>query len=121
MPAEAHALANLMRLDFGADRRDRANDLMSGNKRELADAPVIGDEVNIAMANAAVGNSNLHFLRAQLTRVIAIWEQFCSSRVRCKSLNLGHSRSEFLVGVGGRPAGSQTCAVPQSGAYEFLL
>src|SRR5580698_3218956 len=98
LPAEAHALAHLVRLDLAADGGDGANNLMAGNEGKLADAPVVGDEVNVTVADAAVGNGDLYLLRTELTGIVAIGEQFCSSRVCCKTLNLSHGRSGFLTG-----------------------
>jgi hypothetical protein len=67
---------------------------MAGNERILADAPVVGDQVKVAVADAAVGDGDLHLLRTQLAGVVAIGQQFRSRRVYCKSLNLGHVREE---------------------------
>ena len=72
---------------------DVADDLVAGNERILADAPVVGDQVKIAVADAAVGDCDLDFLRAQVARVILEWQKLGSRRVSCKSLNLGHGRS----------------------------
>src|ERR1700679_3197145 len=94
---------------------------MARDERILADAPVVGDQVEIAVADAAMGNGDLHFLRSQFARVITKGKQFCSRCVRCKSLDLRHSLFEFLVGVGGGPAGFQSLPGPQKKTCLFLL
>jgi hypothetical protein len=47
---------------------------MAGNERILADAPVVGDEMKIAVADAAVSDGDFYFLRTQLSRFIFIRE-----------------------------------------------
>ena len=64
MPAEADTLAHFKLLNPFANSGNGADDLMTGNKRELADAPIVGNEVKIAVADAAMGDGYLHFLRA---------------------------------------------------------
>ena len=44
---------------------------MTGNEGILADAPVVGDQMKIAVADAAVGDGDFDFLQAQLAWVIA--------------------------------------------------
>ena len=55
--------------------------------------------MNVAMADAAMSDRDLYLLRAKFSWIVAIGEQFCSSRVCCKTLNLSHGRSGFLTGV----------------------
>jgi hypothetical protein len=47
---------------------------MAGNKWKLADAPVIRNQMKIAVANAAVSNGNFYLLGTQLSGVITIRE-----------------------------------------------
>ena len=115
LPAQSHALAHRERSNPVAHSRHRADNLMAGNERILADAPVVRDQVNIAMADAAVGDGNLNLLRAQLPWVIAKRQQFCSRRVCCKSLNLSHGRSDFLTRGGKEADKPKTGAGPQIG------
>ena len=90
MPAEADALADLERLDLGAHGRDLADDLVAGDEGILADAPIVGDQVQIAVADAAVGDGDFDFVRAELAWVVAEGQKFRSRRMGCKSLNLSH-------------------------------
>ena len=90
LPAEAHALADLEGFDLGAHGGDRADNLVAGNEGVLADAPIVGDEVQIAVADAAVGNGDLDFVRAELARIITEGQEFGSCCMSCKSLNLSH-------------------------------
>ncbi len=100
MPAKAHPLAHVQRSHLRPCFRNRADNLMAGYEWILADAPVVRNQVNIAVADAAVGHGYLHLLRAQLAWVVVIGQKFCASRVRCKSLNLTHDRFAFLTCVG---------------------
>ena len=93
----------------GADGGDGADDFVAGNEGILADAPVVGNQVKVAMTNAAVGDADFDFLQAQFTRVVAKRQKFGSRRVSCKSLNLGHGRSAVLAG--GRKKGPDSWAV----------
>jgi hypothetical protein len=77
-------------LHLRADGRHLADDLVAGNEGILADAPVIGDEMKVAVADAAVGDGDLDLLRAQLAGVVLERQQLCSRRMYCKSLNLAH-------------------------------
>ena len=70
MPAETNPLADFKRADFSAERRDGADDFVTGDEGILADAPIVGDEVQIAMADAAMGDSDFDFAVAELARVI---------------------------------------------------
>ena len=90
LPAQADALADFEQLDLRADGRHLADDLVAGNEGILADAPVIGDEMKVAVADAAVGDGDLDLLRSQLAGVILERQQLCSRRMHCKSLNLAH-------------------------------
>ena len=83
MPAETDALAHCQRTDPLADGGDGADDLMARDKRVMADAPVVGNEMNIAVTDAAVGDGNLHLLRTQRAWVVMIGQQFCPCRVHC--------------------------------------
>jgi hypothetical protein len=70
LPAETNPLADFKRADFGAERSDCADDFVTGDEGILADAPIVGDEVQIAMADAAMGDSDFDFACAELARVI---------------------------------------------------
>ena len=54
--------------------------------------------MKIAVADAAVRNGDLDLLRTQLSRVVVEGQKFCPRCMCCKSLNLCHGLSEFLVG-----------------------
>ena len=65
LPAKADSLAHLERTDVRAHRRHRAHDLVAGNERILADTPIVGNQVEIAMTDAAMGDAYLDFLRTE--------------------------------------------------------
>src|SRR6185503_7957864 len=83
LPAEADSLSWFERADLRADCGDGADDLVTGDEWILADAPVIGNEMKIAMTNSAVGNADFDFLRAQFSWVVAKRQKFGARRVSC--------------------------------------
>lgn len=71
LPADAHALARLQ-MGPGARRPDNPDDLMSGHERVLANSPIVINQVNVAMANAAVGDFDFHLVRAERGGIICV-------------------------------------------------
>jgi hypothetical protein len=65
------------------DRGNVADNLMAGNEWVLADAPVIGDEVEIAVADAAVGDLDFDVVRAQISGFVPERQKLGSGRVSC--------------------------------------
>jgi len=55
---------------LGAHCRHLADNLVAGNEGILADAPVVGNQMKVTVADGAVGNRDLHFLQAQLTGIV---------------------------------------------------
>ena len=90
LPAEANALANLESFHLGADRRNCAYDLVTGDERVLAVAPIVGDKVQIAVADSAMRNGDFDFVRPELARIVTERQEFGSRCMGCKSLNLSH-------------------------------
>ena len=84
------ALADLKVAHLAAHGRNRADNLVAGNKRILADAPIVGDQVQVAVADAAVGDGDLDLLRAELARIVTKGQKFRSCGMSRKSLNLSH-------------------------------
>jgi hypothetical protein len=70
---------------FRADRCYLADDFVAGDEGIFADAPVIRNQVQIAVANSAMRDANLHFLRTQYSRVVAKGKKFCAGGVGCES------------------------------------
>jgi hypothetical protein len=79
--------------------RNRADDFVSGNERELADAPVVGDQMNIASTNAAVRHADLNLIETQVAWVISERQKLCARRVCCKSLNDTHVVPQSSLGL----------------------
>ena len=115
LPAEADALAHLERADLAADSGDGADDFVTGDEGILADAPVVGDEVQIAVADAAVGDGDFDFVRAELAWVIAQRKQLRPRRVSRKSLYLSHNYPRSLNKICQLPAGSPKSAGRRKG------
>src|ERR1017187_2770476 len=70
LPAKAHPLADFDRTHVGSNGCHGAHDLVAWNERKLADAPVVGDQVKIAMANAAMSNAYFHIEGLQFARIV---------------------------------------------------
>jgi hypothetical protein len=70
LPAEANALADLESFDFGADGGDVANDFVTRDEWELADAPIVGDEMQIAMTDAAVRDGDFDVVRSEFAWIV---------------------------------------------------
>ena len=83
LPAESDALSYLERADLGTDGADGADDFVPGDERVLADAPVVGNEMKIAMTNTAVGDADFDFLRAQFTWVVSKRQKLGACCVSC--------------------------------------
>lgn len=54
---------------------------MTGDEGEFADAPVIGDQVQIAVADAAVGDLDFDLVVIERTGVVFVREQFSAGSV----------------------------------------
>jgi hypothetical protein len=63
-------MARLERPHLGAHGGYRAYNLVAGNERILADSPVIGNQMEVAMTDSAMGNRDFHFVQTQLAGVV---------------------------------------------------
>ncbi len=90
MPSQANAPADLDRTHFSSDGRDGSDHLVSGNKGVLADAPIVSDQMQIAVADSAMGDGNFDFVWPEFARVVAEGEKFGTCRMSGKPLNLRH-------------------------------
>mmetsp|Transcript_31428 Transcript_31428/g.57063 ORF Transcript_31428/g.57063 Transcript_31428/m.57063 type:complete len:433 (-) Transcript_31428:32-1330(-) len=64
-PTSTDDIADLDVLDAGADGNDLTNDLVSGDERELGDAPIVEGHVEIGMAETVVGDADINLLGAR--------------------------------------------------------
>ena len=65
------------------DCSDGADDFVTGDEGILADAPVVRNQMKIAMTNAAVGDADFDFLHAQIAWVIAKRQKLGARCVSC--------------------------------------
>src|SRR5581483_3838766 len=93
LPSQTYALPHRERAHFGTHCRDGADHFVTGNEWILADAPVVADQMDVAMTNAAVGDTDLDFIQTQFSRVVTKRQKFGARGVCCQSLNKTHSRS----------------------------
>ncbi len=70
LPADADALADGEVTDRRARRRDRPRDLVARHLRVLAAPPAVVDQVDVAVAEAAVRDLDLDVRRPQLLRLV---------------------------------------------------
>jgi hypothetical protein len=71
LPADADALAYDGSVDVRADRGDGADDLVARDERVAADAPVVVDEVDVGVADAAVRDADLDVVGPELSGRVA--------------------------------------------------
>ena len=81
MPANAYAVADCEFSDGGTDFGDGSDDLMAGNEGILAHAPVVVDQMDIAVADAAVRDLDFDVGGLEFSRIVLVGEQFGASRV----------------------------------------
>jgi hypothetical protein len=96
LPAEANALADFESANFGSGGCDGADDFVAGNKGVLADAPIVGDQMQVAMADSAVGDGNFNVIQPKFAWVVTEGEKFSTCCMSCKALNLSHNYPEAL-------------------------
>jgi hypothetical protein len=88
LPAHAYSLARLQVADRGANRFHGAHYFVAGNERKFADLPIVVDQVQIAAANAAMADTNLHLVGAQLSNFIPVCKQFGPGSMCCIASDL---------------------------------
>src|ERR1700760_3813252 len=92
LPADADALAYDGAVDVGAYGRDGADDLVTGDERVAADAPVVVDEMDVGVADAAVKDADLGFVGPEFSGRVAEGEQPGSGGVGRESLDIRHGK-----------------------------
>src|ERR1035441_2455308 len=70
LPPETDSLAYLEGSCLTAHGSNSPDNLVTRNERKMADAPIVGDKVKIAVADATVSNGDLNLLRTQLSWII---------------------------------------------------
>src|SRR4051812_26100359 len=89
-------------LYIAAHRQHRPYNLVPRNKRILAEAPVVVDQMDIAVAHPTVRDLDLDLICFQLPWIKLVWKQMRTGRVHSQTLNLTHLESLSLS----RPASS---------------
>jgi hypothetical protein len=69
---------------------------MTRNERIFADLPIIVDQVQIAAANAAVADTNIHLICAQCPNFIPEGKQLGPGSMCCIASDLFHRSSRSL-------------------------
>jgi hypothetical protein len=72
LPADSHALAHGKVAYLGACGRDGPYDLVPGDEGELADSPIIVDQMYIGVADPAMGDLYLNLIYFQIAGFISI-------------------------------------------------
>jgi hypothetical protein len=78
--------------------RDCSDYFMARDERELADAPVVRDQMNVASTNAAMRHADLDFIETQVAWVVSERQKLGARRVCCKSLNDTHVVPQSSLG-----------------------
>jgi hypothetical protein len=92
LPPHAHALTDRHVLHIGPHGGDGADRLVTSDKRELRKAPVVVDEGEVAVADAAVRHLHLDLLSAERTGVIIERFQLLLRTFGGVGVNRGHDR-----------------------------
>lgn len=92
LPADADALTDDGTMHGGAEGGDGADDLVAGDEGEAGDAPVVVDQVNVGVADAAVGDADLDVIGAQIAGRVTEGEELSSGGVGRESLDIRHDR-----------------------------
>ncbi len=71
LPADADALAYGWAVNVRSDGGDGADDLVAGDERVAADAPVVVDEVDVGVADAAVSDADFDVVGPELSGRVA--------------------------------------------------
>src|ERR1700749_1314038 len=76
-----------------------AHNLMAGDERIVADAPVVVDHVDVTAADAAVRNSNFHFVRLDVPGIVLIGQEFGAGGMCGETLKERHERCPWQWNV----------------------
>ena len=93
LPARSDSIAGVQAEDRAPGNGDSADDFVAGNEWVLADAPVVVDQMNVAAADAAMGDGNLHVMLLEIAGFVLVRQKFGARGMRGKSLDQGHNRS----------------------------
>ena len=99
LPPDADTVPDRKAQAVAAGLRNRSYNLVAGDERLLADAPIVVDQMQVAVTDAAVRDFDLDVDRFQFAGVVLIWKQFGASRVRSKSVYQCHPVSAFIAVV----------------------
>ena len=99
LPANAHAVTGVQSQYGAPSYRDFADNLVAGDQRILADAPVIVDHVEIAAAYSAMGDGDFHLVRLEVPGVVLVGQKFGASGMRGESLNQRHKSVALGSGI----------------------
>jgi len=88
LPADADAVAELVLANFRANGGYGADNLVAGDKRIAADAPIIVDEVDIGVTDAAMGDFDLDLAGLEFTGIVLLLDQLCAGGVDRQAVDL---------------------------------
>lgn len=80
VPTNAHPLSYFEPAYLRAHSHNTADHLMAGDKRVLANSPIVIDQRLVGMADAAILHRDFHFLFPQWTGIVAIAFQWSAGR-----------------------------------------
>jgi hypothetical protein len=93
LPAYTDTLTRLEVLHCGTDGLYGPYDFVARNERKFADLPVVVNQMQIAAANTTMTDTNLYFVRTQLSGVIPVCKQFGPGSMCGISSDLWHRSS----------------------------
>src|ERR1700733_494183 len=97
LPSDANSLAHLAILYISTHRNHGPNNLMTRDKRILANPPVVIDQVNVAVTHPTVRDLYLDLVRFQLARLVLVRQQLCTGCMNRQAMYLTHRNLSLLV------------------------
>ncbi len=97
LPANAHPVAGIQAQHGAPGYGDLADDLMARDQGIVAYAPVIVDHVDVAAADAAMGDGNFHLVRLNVPGIVLVGQQFGASSMGGESLKERHRALPLAV------------------------
>jgi hypothetical protein len=97
LPARSDSITGVQAEDRTPGYGDSANDFVAGNERVLADAPIVVDQMNVAAADAAMRDGNLHVMLLEIAGFVLVRQKLGARGMRGESLDHGHNRSPLAM------------------------
>jgi hypothetical protein len=93
LPAHSDTLTDSMALNIASHLYYRSHNLVARDKGIFAEAPVVVDQVNIAVAHPTVRDLDLDFICKQVARIELVRKQMRTGSMYSKTMYFTHQES----------------------------